>query len=230
MRRFLPSPPARILDVGGGPGAHARWLVADGYQVELIDPVVRHVDQAAVCPATIGDARRLTAADASYDVVELSGPLYHLPAPDDRKKALAEGRRVVRPGGLVAAAATNRYSSVFEHVTYTHLHKERIEASISTILSTAVHDGKRGFTLAYFHRAPGDRKHGREHVVRRPCLRCCSTALSKDHAGHQRALGRAPGLRPTPVDLCRLSKPSHAIAHLPGKRLPVPHRSVDQTL
>ncbi|MBC3982758.1 class I SAM-dependent methyltransferase [Streptomyces sp. AC536] len=154
LRRFLPSSPARILDVGGGPGAHARWLVADGYQVELIDPVARHVDQAAaVCPATIGDARRLTAADASYDVVQLLGPLYHLPDPDDRKKALAEAHRVVRPGGLVAAAAINRYSSIFEHVTYAHLHKERIEASISTILSTAVHDGKRGFTLAYFHRA-----------------------------------------------------------------------------
>jgi len=154
LRRFLPPPPARILDVGGGTGVHARWLVDDGYQVGLIDPVARHVEQAAkVCAAELGDARQLTAADASYDVVQVLGPLYHLPDPGDRKAVLSEARRVVKPGGLVAAAAINRYSSLFEHVTYAHLHTERMQASISTILRTAVYDGKRGFTLAYFHRA-----------------------------------------------------------------------------
>jgi ubiquinone/menaquinone biosynthesis C-methylase UbiE len=154
LRRYLPPPPARVLDVGGGPGVHARWLVDDGYQVKLIDPVARHVEQAAkVCTAELGDARRLTAADASYDVVQVLGPLYHLPDPQDRQAALSEARRVVKPGGLVAAAAINRYSALFEHVTYAQLHKERLQTSISEILRTAVHDGKRGFTLAYFHRA-----------------------------------------------------------------------------
>ncbi|MGO4457528.1 class I SAM-dependent methyltransferase [Streptomyces sp. M-16] len=154
LRRFLPPAPTRILDVGGGAGVHAQWLVDDGYQVDLIDPVARHVEQAAkVCNAALGDARHLTAADASYDVVQVLGPLYHLPDPEDRHAALSEARRVVKPGGLVAAAAINRYASIFEHVTYAHLHTERMQASISTILHTAIHDGKRGFTLAYFHRA-----------------------------------------------------------------------------
>ncbi|GAA4687269.1 hypothetical protein GCM10023347_48560 [Streptomyces chumphonensis] len=154
LRRFLPAPPARVLDVGGGTGVHARWLVADGYEVELVDPVLRHVEQAAqVCDASLGDARKLAAADATYDVVQLLGPLYHLPSADDRRAALAEARRVVKPGGLVAAAAINRYASLFEHVTYAHLHAPRLQESIATILRTAVHDGRRGFTLAYFHRA-----------------------------------------------------------------------------
>lgn len=154
LRRFLPAAPARVLDVGGGPGVHARWLVEDGYTVELVDPVARHVEQAAkVCPASLGDARKLDAADASYDVVLLLGPLYHLPDPLDRQAALSEARRVVKPGGLVAAAAINRYSSLFEHTTLAHLHKERLQASIASILRTAIHDGERGFTLAYFHRA-----------------------------------------------------------------------------
>ncbi|MCP3801986.1 class I SAM-dependent methyltransferase [Allokutzneria sp. A3M-2-11 16] len=154
LRRFLPPPPARILDVGGGSGVHAQWLVADGYQVDLIDPVARHVEQAAkVCAAYLGDARQLTAEDASYDVVQVLGPLYHLPNPEDRQAALSEARRVVMPGGLVAAAAINRYSPLFEHATFAHLHTERVQASISAILRTAVHDGKHGFTLAYFHRA-----------------------------------------------------------------------------
>ncbi|WP_338682187.1 methyltransferase domain-containing protein [Streptomyces acidiscabies] len=152
LRRFLPPAPARVLDVGGGTGVHAEWLVKDGYDVALVDPVPRHVEQAsAVCPASLGDARELDTADDSYDVVQLLGPLYHLPDADDRRQALAEARRVVKPGGLVAAAAINRYASLFEHVTYAHLHTQRMQEAISKILRTAVHDGDH-FTLAYFHR------------------------------------------------------------------------------
>lgn len=153
LRRFLPPAPARVLDVGGGTGVHAKWLAEAGYEVTLVDPVARHVEQAsAICSASVGDARALDAGDASYDVVLLLGPLYHLPDEADRHQALSEALRVVRPGGLVAAAAINRYASLFEHVTYAHLHTERMQDSISKILRTAVHDGP-GFTLAYFHRA-----------------------------------------------------------------------------
>ncbi|MER5199415.1 class I SAM-dependent methyltransferase [Streptomyces sp. NPDC002755] len=153
LRRFLPSAPASVLDVGGGPGVHAEWLVKDGYTVHLVDPVPRHVEQAAaICSASIGDARALDASDDSYDVVQLLGPLYHLPDAADRRTALAEARRVAKPGGLVAAAAINRYASLFEHVTYAHLHTERMHEPVSKILRTAVHDGEH-FTLAYFHRA-----------------------------------------------------------------------------
>ncbi|MFJ8857061.1 class I SAM-dependent methyltransferase [Streptomyces sp. NPDC102451] len=154
LRRFLPPAPARVLDVGGGTGIHAEWLVKDGYDVALVDPVPRHVEAAsAVCPAAVGDARALVEPDDSFDVVQLLGPLYHLPDPADRQQALAEASRVAKPGGLVAAAAINRYASLFEHVTYAHLHTERIHASVSKILETAVYDGVRGFTLSYFHRA-----------------------------------------------------------------------------
>ncbi|MGW3913234.1 class I SAM-dependent methyltransferase [Streptomyces sp. NPDC005070] len=154
LRRFLPPAPARVLDVGGGTGVHAEWLVKDGYDVTLVDPVPRHVESAsAVCSAIVGDARDLREPDDSFDVVQLLGPLYHLPDPDDRRTALAEAGRVVKPGGLVVAAAINRYASLFEHVTYAHLHTERIRESVSKILETSVYDGVRGFTLSYFHRA-----------------------------------------------------------------------------
>ncbi|QUI32712.1 class I SAM-dependent methyltransferase [Streptomyces alfalfae] len=154
LQRFLPPPPARVLDVGGATGIHAEWLTKDGYDVTLIDPIPRHVERAsAVCTAYVGDARDLREPDDSCDVVQLLGPLYHLPDPEDRQKALTEAHRVAKPGGLVAAAAINRYASIFEHVTYAHLHTERIRASVSKILKTSVYDGARGFTLAYFHRA-----------------------------------------------------------------------------
>lgn len=155
LRRFLPEAPARVLDVGGGTGVHARWLVADGYEVRLVDPVARHIEQArAICPADLGDARSLDGKDASYDVVTLLGPLYHLPERADRLQALREAVRVTRPGGVVAAAAAiNRYSSLFEHTALAHLHTERLRDSITDILATATYDGRRGFTVSYFHRA-----------------------------------------------------------------------------
>ncbi|MFI0164909.1 class I SAM-dependent methyltransferase [Streptomyces sp. NPDC017095] len=153
LRRHLPPPPARVLDVGGGPGAHARWLIEDGYSLHLVDPIQRHIEQAKATGATVelGDARQLTADDASYDVVLLLGPLYHLIDGAERRQALAEARRVLKPGGLLAAAGINRYSSLFEHAAFAHLHKEAIQASIGGILRTQIHDGKKAFTAAYFH-------------------------------------------------------------------------------
>ncbi|WP_051744813.1 class I SAM-dependent methyltransferase [Streptomyces yerevanensis] len=155
LRRFLPPAPARILDVGGGPGVHARWLIEDGYTVHLVDPIPRHVEQAKHTGATVelGDARHLTAEDASYDVVLLLGPLYHLLERADRDQALAEAYRVLKPGTLIGAAGINKYASLFEHTAFAHLHREPVQKSIGKILATQRHDGKKAFTAAYFHGA-----------------------------------------------------------------------------
>jgi SAM-dependent methyltransferase len=159
LRSRLPSPPARILDVGGGVGVHAAWLAADGYDVELVDVVPDHVRQArelaAALPqpftARVGDARTLEAPPASVDVCLLLGPLYHLPDPSDRASALAEAARVTRPGGIVIAAAISRYAwPLYELRDGGSLLDE--EQSIVTTLATGRHDAKHGFTTAYCHR------------------------------------------------------------------------------
>lgn len=96
LRRHLPPAPARVLDVGGGPGVHARWLAEDGHVVHLVDPVARHVEQAAArhgVTAALGDARALDQDDGSVDATLLLGPLYHLVDPADRLAALREAVR-----------------------------------------------------------------------------------------------------------------------------------------
>ena len=96
IRRFLPPPPARILDVGGGPGRYALDLQAAGYVVELVDVLEAHVAQAksaGVKLATVGDARELELADAATDAVLLLGPLYHLTERSDRVQAWTEAAR-----------------------------------------------------------------------------------------------------------------------------------------
>jgi 2-polyprenyl-3-methyl-5-hydroxy-6-metoxy-1,4-benzoquinol methylase len=46
LDRLLPRPPARVLDIGGGPGTYAAPLASRGYRVHLVDPVRLHVEQA----------------------------------------------------------------------------------------------------------------------------------------------------------------------------------------
>ncbi|MFJ9820784.1 class I SAM-dependent methyltransferase [Streptomyces sp. NPDC101151] len=158
LRRLLPPAPARVLDVGGGSGVHAQWVAADGYAVELVDPVPLHVERAARLPgvtARQGDARALAAPDASVDVVLLLGPLYHLPERQDRVRTLAEARRVLRPGGLVVAATINRYAALHDNLsTGLYFDAERrpqIEAAVGDGRMRPTGGSKSLFTTAYFH-------------------------------------------------------------------------------
>ncbi|HSL69171.1 MAG TPA: class I SAM-dependent methyltransferase [Longimicrobiales bacterium] len=123
LARFLPPAPARVLDIGGGPGVYSLWLLERGYQVELLDAVPLHVEQARNAfaragyidaLATVGDARVLPYGDASAQAVLLLGPLYHLTSRDDRLGALREARRVLQPGGILAAATISRFASLLD--------------------------------------------------------------------------------------------------------------------
>ncbi|MEW9529260.1 class I SAM-dependent methyltransferase [Microbispora sp. NPDC049125] len=156
LRRVLPPPPLRVLDVGGGTGVHAEWLAADGYDVELIDPVPAHVERASLLPgvtARQGDARALDAPDGSAGAVLLLGPLYHLPERADRVRALAEARRAVRPGGMVVAATISRWAAVHDMIrkgvyadeTLRRLADDSARDGLLRAHSLTV------FTTAYFH-------------------------------------------------------------------------------
>ncbi|MEV6644857.1 class I SAM-dependent methyltransferase [Amycolatopsis sp. NPDC051371] len=154
LRRFLPGH-ERVLDVGGGTGVHAAWLAAAGHPVHLVDVVPAHVAQAATLSgvtASVGDARDLDAADASYDVVLLFGPLYHLVDAEDRARALAESRRVLRPGGLLAAAGISRYLSLLETGAAGTLTPGHV-APVRAVIETGAYDGHAGFVPTHWHTA-----------------------------------------------------------------------------
>jgi SAM-dependent methyltransferase len=89
------------------------------------------------------------------DVVLMLGPLYHLTERDDRVRALAEARRVVRPGGLVASAAISRFASLLDGLNHRFLDDPRFAAIVERDLATGQHrnpDAHEGwFTTAYFH-------------------------------------------------------------------------------
>jgi SAM-dependent methyltransferase len=162
LERFLPAPPARVLDVGGASGVYASWLSSHGYQVRLIDPVPLHLEQARAdgrFSVAAGDARSLAEEDGSYDAVLLLGPLYHLTERADRIRALAEARRVTRPGGIVAAAVISRYASTLDGFFRGFIDKPGFTALMTADLRTGQHrnpDSDPGFfTTAYFHDRAG---------------------------------------------------------------------------
>src|SRR3954471_1739663 len=154
LERVLPQPPARVIDVGGGTGIHARWLAEAGHEVTLIDLMPEHVEQAAAIPgvhAAVGDARALDAADDAFDVVLLLGPLYHLVEAADRAAALREAVRVARAGAVVAAAAIGRYAGLLDFGAHAGL-DEPAEPLVRATLETGLHNTELGFTTAYLHR------------------------------------------------------------------------------
>ncbi|GAA0577193.1 class I SAM-dependent methyltransferase [Kribbella sandramycini] len=127
LGRYLPPPPATVADIGGGPGVHSRWLRSLGYDVELLDPVPRHVAHAARAgiDATLGDARELPWEDEEFDAVLLAGPMYHLPDARDRRQALREALRVTKYGGFVATIAINRSANLIGSTLANELIKRR---------------------------------------------------------------------------------------------------------
>jgi SAM-dependent methyltransferase len=115
------APGARVLDIGGGPGRYTIWLAERGHRVVLADlsPELLAIAETRIEQAGVGamveetveaDARDLARwADGSFDAVLSLGPFYHLPDPDDRKRAAAEMGRVLRPGGIAFAALMPRF-------------------------------------------------------------------------------------------------------------------------
>jgi ubiquinone/menaquinone biosynthesis C-methylase UbiE len=166
LERLLPAPPARVLDVGGGPGTYAAPLARLGHQVHVVDPVPLHVEQArqaadadpaARFTAALGDARELAEPEASRDAVLLFGPMYHLTQAEHRRQTLAEARRVLAPGGRLLAMAVCRFASLLDGLYRDWLDDPDFRPIVDQDLADGQHRNPdpvgrpEFFTTAYFH-------------------------------------------------------------------------------
>jgi len=101
------APGRRLLDVGGGTGNYAVALRDEDWDVVVSDRSPDMLARAATKGLEVveADAQSLPFADASFDAVMCVCMLHHV---DDRPRALAEQRRVLRPGGRGALMAFAR--------------------------------------------------------------------------------------------------------------------------
>jgi len=163
--RFLPPAPAVILDVGGGPGAHACWLARLRYTVHLTDITPLHVEmalaasrqqpEAPLAGAEVGDARSLSWNAAFADAVLLLGPLYHLTDREDRLRALTEAQRVLKPGGVLFAVGVSRFASTLDGLRRGFLKDAGFAAIVDGDLRDGQHRNRTGrpeyFMDTFFH-------------------------------------------------------------------------------
>ena len=166
LHRFLPAPPSVVIDVGGGSGRYSCWLARKGYEVHLVDPVPKHLDQARKASASQpdhlvasireGDARSLDRDDESVDAVLLMGPLYHLTSRTDRIAVLRESYRILKVGGLVFAKAINRFASLLDGLRRGLIDDPSFVQILERDLKEGQHRSGEGFehyfTTAFFHR------------------------------------------------------------------------------
>ena len=131
-------PGLRLLDVGCGPGTITADLAQrlGASRVCGIDASADIVDDARReypdIEFTVGDVNHLPFDDASWDIVHAHQLLQHV---SDPVAALKEMRRVVRPGGIVAARDS-------DYATFTwHPHDDRLTRWLALYQEIALANG-----------------------------------------------------------------------------------------
>lgn len=156
-------PSGRVLDVGGGPGRYTVELARRGYDLTLIDLAPGNVARARdelgrlelAAEARQGDACDLSSIpDRTFDAALMLGPMYHVVREEERRAALSELHRVLKPGAPAIVGFLNPWgilrSGLIEFPA-----EYADEPHIRQLLGTSVQVGEqRAFTEAAFVTPP----------------------------------------------------------------------------
>lgn len=139
----------RLLDVGCGDGGVAALLrdrVAGVVAVD-VEPSPQWEDGAGL-EFQVADAERLPFRDAVFDLVHSKDSLHHMTEPES---ALAEYRRVLKPGGSALIVEANRYNpTLFLQMTLVRRHQHFTRRRFRDLVTAAFPDARFGTFEAHY--------------------------------------------------------------------------------
>ena len=160
LTEFLPPAPAKVIDIGGGPGRYSIALAKLGYRVTLVDLSQGNLDlakqKADEAGVELEDFVHTNALDlsafpaAGFDAALLMGPLYHLHQLEERRTALRQALRLLKRDGLVFATFITRFAAFRDAAISSFTYVTDDPAYSEKLLTTGIHDNGEGFTDAYF--------------------------------------------------------------------------------
>jgi SAM-dependent methyltransferase len=153
----------RLLDSGCGNGGVARLLQARVQEVIAVDvePSPAWRDETGLRFQT-ADAEQLPFPDESFDLVHSKDSLHHMERPE---RAIAEYRRVLRPGGTALIIEANRYNPVFyPHMTLALGHQHFTRKRFRTLVRGPFPNARFGAFEAHFA-PPLNRTLGLQHAL-----------------------------------------------------------------
>jgi SAM-dependent methyltransferase len=110
----------------------------------------------------VADAERLPFEDASFDIVHSKDSLHHMQSPE---RALAEYRRVLKPGGTALIFEANRYNPFFySHMTLALGHQHFTRRRFRSLVDGAFPATRFGAFEAHYA-PPLNRFLGLQHVI-----------------------------------------------------------------
>lgn len=157
LDEYLNGDNLEIFDIGGGPGRYALYLAEKGHKVTLLDLSKRNIEVAkekamergiSLERYIHGNALELGEFEQRYDVVLLMGPLYHLIKESERKKAVEEALKKLKPNGIIVASFISNYAPLQDYLSDVY----PIE-SVDRLLNYLIKGENKlleGFTTAYF--------------------------------------------------------------------------------
>jgi ubiquinone/menaquinone biosynthesis C-methylase UbiE len=160
LLNHLPESPANLIDIGSGPGRYSIELSNGGYLITLVDLSETSLnlakEKAAEANVKFHDVIQLDATDLSiipdnsFDGVLLFGPLYHLVDEDQRRKAILEATRVLKPGGPIFAAFITRFAPFRDSASRQTDWVVNEHEYANFVLKTGKHTEGKTFPNAYF--------------------------------------------------------------------------------
>jgi SAM-dependent methyltransferase len=109
-----------VIEVGVGGGLYSEMLARRGHQLCLVDVSAKPLDAAVERLRARGLEKQIIRVerasatdlgcfqDGAFGAVLMLGPLYHLLTLDERRRAVSEAERLLKPSGILFASGINR--------------------------------------------------------------------------------------------------------------------------